>query len=260
MNSMNDSTTQHSSEIFSTGLIAILNRLADGLIAGTVAAFVVALAHLVVLVPAGVSPVFSVVAVTGAAALTLGPLVALFRGVRGCPRGATCFLVGIGASLPALALFGSVLFAGTRHRPLGAVTFAIVAFGIAASFVALVDRLTDPERQLLRGRKPVLVNRALAVLWFGGATGALFWKTIQSTDSGLVFSAAGQLATLVILFGAASKLSWPSRTSQMVKAVGASLCLAIVVLGLVWLQSNDEQARVILRNAPVVTWPWAGWR
>jgi hypothetical protein len=93
-------------------------------------------------VDATVSTGLAFVGLVGAAALVLGPATALIGQVslgRGTPGRAV--LVGTLLCAAPLAVLGALLHAGTHHRPLGGVTFAVVGALILAAAVAIARRL-----------------------------------------------------------------------------------------------------------------------
>lgn len=86
----------------------------------------------------------------GSAALVLGPAAAALRVARPFPRGAWAVPLGFLLALPALVLFARILKVGTHHRPLGGVTFAIVAAGVILAAIAFAARALSWEKPLLR--------------------------------------------------------------------------------------------------------------
>ncbi len=242
----------------------------EGLLRGTLAAVCIAIVHLVTLIPAGIDLVPGLLAVAGTAAITLGPLVALRRSAGTWSPGTRSLMVGILAALPILALLGSVLFGGTNHRPLGAVTFAVVAAGVIGVAVVIAGRLTDPSRQLLQAPWAVRFDRTLGLVWFGLVGGAVLFRALRSPDAALVFSAGWQLAAVVSAFILASISPWPRKTTPLVRSAGALVWVCMVVASLVLLHSHHGSsgesvtgksfAGAVLRAAPLVAWPWAGYR
>lgn len=248
-----------------------LERAAEGLLRGTLASACIAVVHLATLIPARVSLAPGLIAVAGATALTLGPLVALRRCAGAWPAGTRNLVVGIVAALPILAVLGAILFRGTHHRPLGAVTFGVLATCTISLMVVIVGRLADPARRLLGAGAAARFDWSLGIIWFGVAGGAVLLRAFRSPDAALVFSASWQLTAVLIAFIVASLSPWPRSTSPSVRALGGAAWILLVATSLFLLHAPSAPqgqgagadrgfANGVLRAAPIVTWPWAGYR
>ena len=80
-------------------------------------------------------------ALTGASAAVLGPLLAALRELRPLGLGPIAVLLGLGLASWPLALLLAALKSNTHHRPLGAVTFAFGAAIVVIAASALALRL-----------------------------------------------------------------------------------------------------------------------
>jgi hypothetical protein len=155
-----------------------------GLLLGTVGAALVALPAAV---RAETARMLTWTWVWGSAALVLGPVIGAVRAIGPLPQGLRTLGSGLCLALPCLMLIGELLQRGTHHRPLGAVTFALIASGLVASCVALAGRL-----QQLRGASSRLIRLAavgavdvavlIAAAWVATAVShpALRWGLIDA--------------------------------------------------------------------------------
>lgn len=225
---------------------------------GTAAAFAVALAHLGEVARVGLSSPSGFLAVAGCCALTLGPLGWLVCSAGRWPTGTRRLLAGVALALPLLWVLGTLLFSGTRHRPLGAATFATLGVGLLVATVLLVVRLRDPQRQLLSVKWGRPVEVVLTLGW-AGVMGFLAWRAAQA-DAAPLAKAAWQLGLIVAVFllslHAAGRITVP----RWLRVCSVVIWLLAVAIGLWLSQAGPLASGAVLRAAPVATWPWAGLR
>jgi hypothetical protein len=167
------------------------------------------------------------VALAGAVALVLGPLLAAVLRLRPVPRGLLAIGLGIGFAAWPTAVLLSVLKSSTHHRPLGAVTFAFAAgiVVVAASLAAL--RLLTWSGAAGDARRARLARRALIA---GALIGplALLVRLVQSAEARTsLFD-----TSLALGFGALALLvRWPARVSTWAERSGPVVWAAVVVVG-----------------------------
>lgn len=219
------------------------------LAAGTLSAAVAAL-------PAALRVSASVgawVALAGAAAVVLGPVLAGMSRTRPLKVALFSVLVGLGLSALPLALLAAKLMASTHHRPLGAVTFAILAVLVVLGFTVVALRLTTRTRKGPRG--------ASARHWVRGGL-ALCALAGPAFLAGGVFSAPSARASvldvgLALACAAVLGLSpWPASLVRLASRAGLPVWVALVGSGLVvGLSGAGESAR---QASPALFAPF-GW-
>jgi hypothetical protein len=235
------------------------SHLAEGLLLALPAAAVTALpaairaagfAHTAVLA--------SWFAATGPAALILGPAVALARTARPWPPVAPAALMAVVLSTGPLALLGSLIKATTHHRPLGAVTFSILALLMVAGALVLTIRaaevihgLAEERRRAARAVAVALVSLspALAVVLLRGAfrdplAGPLGYAVLD----GLLALALGI---------AAGWMRIPRSLRHLVRRTGPTLWVLTVVAGL-WAVDRVGLVDALEQMSPMLGWA-AAW-
>jgi hypothetical protein len=191
------------------------------------------------------------IGVWGALAAVLGPLGAAVRRARPLPLEAWCIPVGVALALAPLGLFARILKATTHHRPLGAVTFAIISIGLVLVAIAFAARVIS-ELYARRDSPSFRSVRALslvcaALLALAGC--AVAFKALAGD------AALRPLAIdTVLLLVAVAMVGWfrvPAARVERVRplvflAWAAAVVAAIIALG------RPEVAQVIAASAPVV--------
>lgn len=191
--------------------VADRQRLWSGLLVGVALSFVAALGG-------GLAP-RALLAGAAGAALVLGPLTAALA-VLGPNRGAAS-AIPAGALVAAgpLALAASVLKTATHHRPLGAVTFALLAALVLLGAIALAARLHER-----RARGGLWHAAWLASLALGAVLAA--WRLLPLARASL---ALGSCVLVLALVGSASQIRLPATVAR--PAVALSAWLALVLAG-----------------------------
>jgi len=191
----------------------------------------------------------------GATVLAAGPTAAALRWVLRRGGGAGPLLLGVLLAAAPLVVFAELLERATHHRPLGAVTFAVVAALVVLASVAVAARLLSLSRSAARAR------RWWQVAWIGLGALALVW-TVK-----LVVSAAadpgvrnGLLDAVLVaaLILAAARTRGPAALGGLSRWLGPLAWVAVAALGLILLRAVPEAAASVRSAGPVLT-AFAGW-
>ena len=197
------------------------------------------------------SPALVWVGVWGALAAVLGPLGAAVRRARPLPLEAWCVPIGLLLALAPLSLFARALKATTHHRPLGAVTFAIISIGVILIAIAFAARLIS-ELRARRNSSSFRVTRALSVLAVA---------LLVLAGCAVAFRALGGAAELralaadtLLLLAAVVAVGWarvPAAGLERARWIVLLAWAGAVVAGFVALRQPDV-AQAIGVSAPVV--------
>jgi len=145
-----------------------------------------------------------VVANAASLALVAGTAGALLRGLRPAPLAVRAAVWAALLAVLPLSLFGRLLSAGTHHRPLGAVTFAIVALGVLAASLLVALRLALPVGDRA---EPSALQRVLWRLMQAAASLGALVALLGAFRSGAT-ELLPQLIALGVVFFAASRPGW----------------------------------------------------
>jgi hypothetical protein len=223
----------------------LLRPVAEGLLTGTLAAALSALAAAWRVAHAGVPWAQAWLALAGSAAIALGPLSAALRVARPAPRWSVGVPVGLVLAAAPLMIFAKLLKASTHYWPLSAVTFAIVAAGIVVSAFAVALRLLAAARAAEPTATRTLARVVLAALLLAGLALALrlaapaFGANALDATLALGLCAAGAVAPLPRRAGQAGWLVW----------------IAIVLAGALTLRAAPSVATRARERAPVLLGP-----
>jgi hypothetical protein len=225
--------------------------LGVGFALGLLAAAALATVAAVRAMSGSVSVVWVWVGVWGTLAAVLGPLGAVVRRARPLPLAAWCIPLGLALALPPLGLFARILKATTHHRPLGAVTFAIVSIALVLAAIAFSARLIS-ELAARRNSPSFRAVRALSVLGAGllALGGCVVAYRALAGDADLRPLAVDTL----LLLGAVLVVGWLRVPAARVERARTLVLLAwgsAVVAAIVALRRPDV-AQVIAVSAPVV--------
>jgi hypothetical protein len=153
----------------------------------------------------------------------------------------------VGAALP-IALLAYWIREHTHHRPLGAVTFAVLATAVALFGALLARRLLELRR--LEVLASAGAGRALS-LGLLAAVVVAAWLIRPALAPGVETRAVFGDAVLVAVLGVAvvrcSAPGWLSKTARAAPVL--ALCLW---LSTTWLIQSDAQVRAAVKSAPVV--------
>jgi len=222
---------------------------AGGLLAGTAAGLVVALPGAWRATSAGSSFVAGWFVLWGAAALLVGPLAGALRLLRPEPKGLAVLALGVGLASGPWVVFAGLLKRATHHRPLGAVTFAVLGTAILIGTLLISARVLAMARGAGRGRR---IGRALAIALT--ALAALF--VLRVVGGALVAGGLGGglldggLAA-VAAFGA-TFVPLPSGAERRVRVAGPVSWLLAVGVALLVLHLVDGLPAILNGAAPVL--------
>ena len=192
------------------------------------------------------------------AALIMAPLAAALASAGPPGKFARALTVGtLAAALPLVPL-AAVLKTSTHHRPLGGVTFAVIAGIVTVAFTVLSARLitwAGEQPSTLR----VFARAALVCLCALGAAAVLL---------GLVHGLKGDLAFRTGFFdslrvlGLATLAAWvplPARLVRRARGFGLAAWIAVVTVG-VCLGHAPAMQTELADRCPVLHWPllWLG--
>jgi hypothetical protein len=221
-----------------------------GFLAGLIAAPLAALPAALRFEPALVWQAFAVC--MAGCALVMAPLSAALASARGTSRFRPAVTVGVLlAAIPLLPL-STILKTSTHHRPLGGVTFAVLAALAIVALSLLCARLVTwageqrPSRAALRVALVALAALGTAALLVGltrGLKGGDAYRT-GFFDALRVLG----LATL------AAHLPIPNGLQKRLRGLGLALWIAVVTVGLCLGRAPAMQAESAA-HCPVLQWP-----
>jgi hypothetical protein len=216
---------------------------------GTLAAVIVAAPAVPRVVLAGADAALGFLALSGGAALVLGPAL-VFAGTARIGSGLRAALLGLAVAAAPLALLAEGLKQSTHHRPLGAATFAVLALATIACAIAVAWRLLRfSESASAPARRIVSVGAALV------GTVSVGFVLVRALEApalvphvldGLRGAATATLGHLLLRV---------PRVTRVARRLGAPMWVAVVILGLV---TNRGVTGAATRTAaPVVGGPLA---
>jgi hypothetical protein len=185
-------------------------------------------------------------------ALVMAPLSSALASARSASRFRSALTVsGLLAAIPLLP-FASILKTSTHHRPLGGVTFAVLAGLVLVGMSLVCGRLVTwagAQRPASAARRVALV--ALAAL----GTAALLLGLIQGLKGGDAYR-NGFFDSLRVLGLAtlAARVPLPDAVLRRLRGVGLAAWIAVVTVGLCLGRSPAMQAESAAR-CPVLNWP-----
>jgi hypothetical protein len=177
----------------------------------------------------------------GAAALVIGPVAGaarIARGSQAVPPAAFSIVLGLLIALGPVALLARVLKVATHHRPLGAVTFALLAATVLAGSLFIATRLLSEVRAQPRGATRYLVL-GLA------ATGLALFLAFLAKGLGAAAGAAGLrgsvLDGVLLLAGVAlaAILPLPTGVSRLARAAGPAAWLLAAACAIFVLRRSE---------------------
>jgi hypothetical protein len=158
----------------------------------------------------------------------IAPAVGVLASRPALGRGARSIVLGAALSVVPLARLASGLKTTTHHRPLGAVTFSIVAVGVIALLAVVVARVlvatASPEVPVRRARS------VYAFLIFLAAMGPA-WLVLR-----LMVSAATRAGVFELVLGlgiawASSRVPWPPAVVRFARRAAWPAWAGLVLLG-----------------------------
>jgi hypothetical protein len=191
-------------------------------------------------------------------ALVMAPLSAALAGATSTSKFRTALTVGVLLAAPPLLPFATLLKTTTHHRPLGGVTFAVIAglsiIGSSLICARLVTWAGVQSTRLGAGVRILLV--ALAAL---GAA-ALLLGLVQGLNGGRAYQTGFYDALRVLgLATLAARVRLPETLLRRVRGLGLAAWVTVVTVGVCLGRAPAMQAELASR-CPVLHWPllWLG--
>jgi hypothetical protein len=190
------------------------------------------------------------ITLAGGSALVLGPVVALLAVALQNPARLLAPLSGVLLSAAPLALLGLVLKTQTHHRPLGAATFAVLAFVVVSFCVVVALRVARAAET----REPP-ARRALLSFLVAGAFGSVSAVLVAALRGEGLRPHVLDAVSLLVAGGVALGALRFERLGPALGRVGPALWTMLVFAGVLW--SRGEDFVPIKKSAPVVAGPRA---
>ena len=226
-----------------------------GFLAGLLAAILAALPAALRFEPSLMWQAF-VVCVAGCA-LVMAPLSAALARSGNAGRFRSALTVGVLLAALPLLPFATVLKTATHHRPLGGVTFAVLAglviVGLSLFCARLVTWASEPYALRLFARFALLSLAALG-------TTAVLLGLVQALKAGGAYRTGFFDALRVLgLATLAARVPLPDALLRRVRGLGLAAWIAVVTVGVCLGRAPAMQAELALR-CPVLHWPllWLG--
>jgi hypothetical protein len=181
----------------------------------------------------------------GSAALPVGLFAAALRNLGVRSRAVGTVLLALALSSAPLEVLARVLKATTHHRPLGGVTFAIIALFVLLGAVAVAARL------LSWGQDGTKKHIVLAIGVLAALAGARFALAAVGGHAGFIRSAVLDGALLVAAGFAGGLLPAPAAIAGHARRLGIALWAVVVALGLALCFAMPARASAAKAAAPV---------
>ncbi|MET0793021.1 MAG: hypothetical protein ABW061_15980 [Polyangiaceae bacterium] len=185
-------------------------------------------------------------------ALVMAPLSAALASARSATRFRSALTVGVLLAAVPLLPFAGVLKTATHHRPLGGVTFAVLAALLIAGLSLVCGRLVTwagEQRPLSSAARVALI--ALAAL----GTAALLLGVLHGLKGGSAYQTGFFDALRVLgLATLAARVPLPNALLKRLRGVGLAAWIAVVTVGLCLGRAPAMQAELAER-CPVLQWP-----
>lgn len=221
-----------------------------GFLAGLFAAVLAALPPALRFEPAMVWQAFAVC--TAGCALVMAPLSAALASARSPSRFRSALTVGVLLAAAPLLPFATILKTSTHHRPLGGVTFAVLASLVIVGLSMVCGRLVtwagDQRTRSFSARVAVIALAALG-------TAALLLGLMQALKGGDAYR-TGLFDALRVLGLAtlAARVRLPDALLKRLRGIGLAAWIAVVTVGLCLGRAPAMQAESAIR-CPVIYWP-----
>ena len=195
---------------------------------------------------------------TAGCALVMAPLSAALAGSTGPSKFRTALTVGVLLTALPLLPFATLLKSTTHHRPLGGVTFAVIA-GLAIIGSSLICGRLVTWAGVQSARLGGLVRGLLVALAALG-TAALLLGLVQGLKGGGAYQTGFYDALRVLgLATLAARVRLPETLLRRVRGLGLAAWVAVVTVGVCLGRAPAMQAELATR-CPVLHWPllWLG--
>ncbi|HKO46695.1 MAG TPA: hypothetical protein VJV79_03180 [Polyangiaceae bacterium] len=191
-------------------------------------------------------------------ALVMAPLSAALAAATTASRMRSALTVGILLATLPLLPFATLLKTTTHHRPLGGVTFAVIAGLLIIGLSLVCSRFVtwagvQPPRQSAFARLSLLVLAALG-------TAALLLGLVQGLTGGSAYQTGFYDALRVLgLTTLAARVRFPETVLRRVGGLGLAAWVAVVTVGVCLGRAPVLQVELTSR-CPVLHWPlvWLG--
>jgi hypothetical protein len=230
-------------------------RVAEGLLLGVAASVVAAL-------PAAIRAGWHVkggllatwLAAIAPAAMLLGPSVALARAARPWRPAAAAGLIGVGLASGPVMVLGRVLKGSTHHRPLGAVTFAILSAMVFVGAIVVGARLLAIVRSLEGDRARVGRIAVVAAAVLSPVVGLVLLRAARTDPLAGALGYGLLDALLAVALGVvAGWVRVPPQIGTASRRVGPTLWVLLVVVGL-WLSDRSGILAALHAESPILAW------
>ncbi len=185
-------------------------------------------------------------------ALVMAPLSAALAGARSASRFRSTLTIAVLLAAFPLVPFASILKTSTHHRPLGGVTFAVLAGLVLVALSLLCGRVVTWAGE--QRRLSATLRVALVVLAAFG-TAALVLGLVQGLKGGDEYRTGFFDALRVLgLATLAARVPLPVALLRRVRGLGLAAWIAVVTVGLCLDRAPAMQAELAAR-CPVLHWP-----
>jgi hypothetical protein len=227
-----------------------------GFLAGLIAAALAAVPAALRFEPALLWQAY-IVCVAGCA-LVMAPLSAALAAPTGPRRFSSALTLGVLLSAVPLLPLAAVLKTTTHHRPLGGMTFALLAGALIVGAALVSARLATwagAQRSVLRSVARLTLS-AFAVL---GTLAVLFGVVQLLGKGGAYRTGLFDALRIVALSTLAARVRLPKSLLGRVRGLGLATWLGVVTVGVCLARGPALQAELAAR-CPVIHWPlvWLG--
>lgn len=217
---------------------------------GAVAAAIAALPDVRRVSAGGLSPGLAWIALTGNAALVLGPLLVAARALRGDGRRVQPVLLGAALAALPLAMLGQLLKVGTHHRPLGAATFGFLALGVVLGCILVTVRAVE-----WASREPSWPRRIVARLLVLAAGISLCVPLLRAMSAEGYNHGVLDALRVLVLGALAFRALDVERVRTLAKRAGVLAWVLLVLAGLI--AGRGAMRSAVRERAPVLGGPVA---
>ena len=191
-------------------------------------------------------------------ALVMAPLSAALASARRVSQLRSALTVGVLLAAVPLVPFAGILKTTTHHRPLGGVTFAVIAGLVVIGASLFSGRLIT----WAGAQRPALasMSRFAVVAVAALGTAALLLGLVQGLKGGDAYRTGFYDALRVLgLATLAARVPLPDRLLRRVRGLGLAAWVLVVTVGVCLGRAPAMQAELALR-CPVLHWPlvWLG--
>lgn len=195
---------------------------------------------------------------TAGCALIMAPLSAALASAPNASKFRTALTVGVLLAALPLLPFATLLKTTTHHRPLGGVTFAVVA-GLLIIGLSLVCARLVTWAGVQVGR-PAMFARVLLIACAALGTAALLLGLVQGLKGGSAYQTGFYDALRVLgLATLAARVRLPEPLLRRVRGLGLAAWVTVVTVGVCLGRAPAMQVELASR-CPVLHWPlvWLG--